>query len=86
MISYAPLWKTMEEKSITKYALREKYKVSSNTISRMQKGRDVSTRTLNEFCLILHCNISDIVDYVEDEAEQEEWLAQQEERMNSVWQ
>lgn len=32
MVSYEPLWRTMEEKGITTYTLIEKYKVQSKTI------------------------------------------------------
>lgn len=67
MISYAPLWRTMEKCGATTYTLQEKGGISSSTIRRMKAGDSVSTNTLNALCKILNCAISDIVEYLPDE-------------------
>lgn len=64
MISYSPLWQTMAEKQVTTYTLRVKHGMSHATVQRLQKNRHVSTFTLNRLCEILHCEISDIIQYV----------------------
>ena len=70
MISYAPLWETMEKKSATTYTLQvkggEKGGVSSSTIRRMKAGDSVSTNTLDTLCRILECTLRDVVEYVPD--------------------
>lgn len=68
MISYAPLWKTMEKRGATTYTLQVKGQVSSSTIRRMKAGESVSTNTLDAICKILDCKIDDIVEYLPDAA------------------
>lgn len=69
MISYAPLWKTMERKGATTYTLRFKNKdenISGSTLSRLEKNESVSTNTLNTLCKILDCKLSDVAEYIAD--------------------
>ena len=61
MISYEPLWATMEKKNITKYQLIYHWGLSSNTLRRMSHNEAISTTTLNELCLILDCGVEDII-------------------------
>ena len=69
MISYAPLWKTMQEQSATTYTLEVKGKISSSTIRRLKAGESVSTNTLDALCQILHCKIADVIEFVENQQE-----------------
>lgn len=63
MISYEPLWSTMEKQGITKYQLIYHWGISSNTLRRMGHGEPISTNTLNELCLILDCRVEDILKF-----------------------
>lgn len=67
MISYAPLWKTMEKKSASTYTLQVKGGVSSSTVRRMKANQSVSTNTLDALCKILKCKLTDIAEYIPDE-------------------
>ena len=67
MISYDNLWKTMKEKGISQYALIKNYNVSPGQITRLKRNESVSTHTIEMFCKILKCNVSDIMEYIEDE-------------------
>ena len=67
MISYAPLWKTMEKRGATTYTLQCKGGVSSSTIRRLKAGESVSTNTLEALCKILECTLDEIVEYLPDE-------------------
>ena len=69
MISYAPLWATMEKKHATTYTLQFKGEISSSTIRRLKAGESVSTNTLNALCRILRCGLPDSVEYIDDELE-----------------
>lgn len=69
MISYAPLWKTMEKRGATTYTLQVKGCISSSTIRRLKSGDSVSTNSLEALCKILNCTISDIVEYLPDSPE-----------------
>ena len=67
MISYTPLWETMEKCGATTYTLQVKGGISSSTIRRLKAGESVSTNTLEALCQILDCTLSDIVAYLPDE-------------------
>ena len=69
MISYAPLWKTMEKCGATTYTLQVKGGISSSTIRRLKAGDSVSTNSLEALCKILNCTIPDIVEYRPDPME-----------------
>jgi len=66
MISYAPLWSTMEKKKASTYTLQVKGGISSSTIRRMKANESVSTNTLDALCKILDCKMHDIVEYIPD--------------------
>lgn len=66
MISYSPFWETLKEKKITTYVLITKHNISSATIDRMKKGKGISTAKLDDFCKILKCKVSDIIEYIEE--------------------
>ena len=66
MISYDNLWDTMKRKGISQYALIKKYNISPAQITRMKRNESVSTHTIETFCKILDCQVSDIMEYIED--------------------
>lgn len=71
MISYDNLWKVMEEKGVSQYALIKKYRVSPGQITRLKRNESVSTHTIEMFCKILDCQVGDIMEYIPDK--QTEW-------------
>lgn len=64
MISYDPLWKTMERLKATTYTLQVKGGISSSTIRRLKANDSVSTNTLDAICQILNCTINDIIEFI----------------------
>lgn len=66
MISYGPLWKTMKERGATTYTLQVKGEISSSTVRRLKAGESVSTNTLDALCRILKCDLTDIVEFIEE--------------------
>ncbi len=66
MISYDNLWKVMKEKGITQYALIKTHKISPSQITRLKRNESVSTHTIDVFCRILDCRVSDIMEYIPD--------------------
>ena len=66
MISYAPLWRTMEQQGATTYTLQVKGQISSSTVRRLKNGESVSTNTLDALCKVLRCDLKDIISYVPD--------------------
>lgn len=70
MIDYSPFWETLAKSNENWYTLTNKHKLSHSTLHRLKHNKDVSTKTLNDLCRILDCNISDIVTYVPSEEDQ----------------
>ncbi|MBQ7895108.1 MAG: helix-turn-helix transcriptional regulator [Oscillospiraceae bacterium] len=67
MILYDNLWKVMKDKGISQYALIKKHKISPTQITRLKRNECVSTHTIDMFCKILQCSVSEIMEYVPDE-------------------
>ena len=66
MISYEPLFRTMKEKGITSYRLM-KLGFPRSTYYAMKHGDNISSHTVNQLCKILKCNVSDIMEYIEED-------------------
>ena len=64
MISYAPLWKTMEKRGATTYTLQVKGNISSSTVRRLKAGESVSTNTIDALCRLLRCKPNDVMEYI----------------------
>jgi len=66
MIIFNKLWKTMEEKGISTYVLREKCGIDSKTVRRLKANENIETKTLDKLCSVLGCKLEDIAEYVEE--------------------
>ena len=65
MIVYDRLWKTMSDKGISQYRLVTNG-ISHSTLARLKNNQTVNTDTLNKLCIILNCNVQDIIEYIEE--------------------
>ena len=70
MIEYSPFWSTLEKSNENWYTLTNKHHISHSTLHRFKHNKDVSTKTLNDLCRILQCNIQDIVQYIPSDTDQ----------------
>lgn len=70
MIDYAPFWKKLDESNENWYTLTNKHNLSNSTLHRLKHNKDVSTKTLNDLCRILNCDICNIVRYIPSEEDQ----------------
>ncbi|MGN1418011.1 MAG: helix-turn-helix domain-containing protein [Acutalibacteraceae bacterium] len=66
MISYRPFFNTIKQKNISTYKLINQYNLSRSLIDRLKHNKPITTVTLNDLCEILHCPVSDILEYVEE--------------------
>lgn len=66
MIRFDKLWKTMEQKQVSTYQLREKCGIDSKTVRRLRANENMETKTLNKLCVALSCRLEDIAEYVPD--------------------
>ena len=69
MISYDNLWNVMKQKGISQYTLIKRYNISPGQITRLKRNESVSTHTIDVFCRILKCKVSDIMEYIEETAD-----------------
>ncbi len=67
MISYKPFYETLLRNGITEYALIFRHGIPANTLHRIKHGKPITTTTLDTLCDILHCPVSDILEYVPPE-------------------
>lgn len=70
MIDYSPFWKTLETSNENWYTLTTKHKLSNSTLHRLKHNKDISTRTINDLCRILNCDVNDIMHYVPSDEDQ----------------
>ena len=70
MIDYSPFWKKLEDSNENWYTLTNKHRMSNSTLHRLKHNKDISTKTLNDLCRILNCNIQDIIQYIPSDTDQ----------------
>ena len=66
MVSYEPLWKTMEQKGITTYVLINRYGINPRTIHNLKHNKSITMFTLEMLCSILECQADEIVQFLPD--------------------
>ena len=70
-ISYQPLWDTLKERGMRKEDLRLAAGLTTNMIANMGKGKNISMDTLARICETLNCEITDVIELEQDDAQQE---------------
>ena len=68
-VSYKKLWKLLIDKDIMKKDLQKEAGISWATLTKMSKGEVVSTEVLMKVCKVLHCDVGDIVEFIDDGSE-----------------
>ena len=65
--SYKPLWKLLIDMDMSKKAFMELTGISKSTVDKMNRGEYVSMEVIDRICQHLHCKISDVVTFVEEQ-------------------
>lgn len=73
-VSYKKLWKLLIDKDMLKTDLQKESGISWATLTKMSKGEFVSMEVLMKVCKVLHCDVGDIVEFIDngDEPAKEE--------------
>lgn len=71
-ISYKKLWKLLIDRDMIKKDLREGAGLSTSSMAKLSKSRNVNTDILVKVCLFLQCDISDICEIALDAPEEKE--------------
>ena len=66
-ISYKKLWVKLAENEMNKQEFREALKIATGTMTKLNKGQEVSMSVILRICEYFDCNIGDICDAVKDE-------------------
>lgn len=65
MISYEPLWKTLEKKKHSTYWLLNNG-VDSKTLYNLKHNKNTTLLTIEKICNILDCRIDEVVEFKPD--------------------
>ena len=64
--SYKKLWKLLIDKDMKKEDLRKAAGITTTAMAKLGRNENVNTEVLLKICKTLHCDISDIMEIVED--------------------
>ncbi len=67
-ISYKKLWILLVENDMSKQEFREKLELATGTMTKLNKGEEVSMSTMLRICEYFNCNIGDICDAIKCES------------------
>ncbi len=66
-ISYNRLWKLLIDKNMNRQALKEISGISTASIAKLGRGDNITTAVLLKICNALECDLSDIMELIEDD-------------------
>ena len=67
IISYNKLWKLLIDKKMKKKDLMNLSEMSTSTLAKMGKDKQVSMEVISRICKSLECNVGDVMDILPDE-------------------
>lgn len=65
-ISYKKLWKLLIDKDMKKKDLQQTAGISSASITKLGKNENANTEIIDKICISLHCDVSDIMEVVDN--------------------
>lgn len=68
-VSYKKLWKLLIDKDMKKKDLRLATGITTTALAKLGKNENVNTEILVKICKVLECDISDIMEIVDEESE-----------------
>ena len=63
--SYKKLWKLLIDRDLKKKDLQTLAGISNYTVSKLNRGDNVTTDVLGKICKALNCNVDDIMEFVD---------------------
>ena len=62
-VSYAKLWHKLLDLNMNKSELKDAAGISWSAVSKLTNNENINTKVLLKICNVLHCDISDIVEF-----------------------
>jgi DNA-binding Xre family transcriptional regulator len=66
-VSYKKLWKLLIDRDMMKKDLREAAGISTASMAKLGKNENVNTTVLLKVCKALKCDISDIMQFIDED-------------------
>ncbi len=64
MITFAPLWKTLQARQETIYDLEYRYGLNPAEISRLKHDHNFTLRSVDRYCALLNCALEEMIAYI----------------------
>lgn len=85
MIKYDKLFMLLAEKGYNPTRVKNEGILSQSTIARIKKGEGgLAHENINKLCTILHCDVSDLMEFVFDETEEQKFIQEIENFKNGI--
>ena len=68
MVSYKKLWKLLIDRDMTRTQMRKEAGITTGALAKLGRNENVNTEVLVKICKALHCDLTDIIELVEEEA------------------
>lgn len=65
-VCYNKLWKMLIDKKMKRTELKDKAHISSNVLAKLGKDEPVSVESLEKICIVLNCDIGDIMEITKE--------------------
>lgn len=75
-ISYNKLWKLLIDKNMNRSELRDKSKISTASLAKLGRNENLTTAVLLKICNALDCDVSDIMEVIEESVDHKEDAAE----------
>ena len=62
IISYRPLWETLERKGITQYRMIEEG-IDRRVLDALRKNKNITLLTVEKICKVLDCEVNEVVTF-----------------------
>ena len=63
--SYKKLWKLLSDRDLKKKDLQNLAGISNYTVSKLNRGENITTDILGKICKALDCSVDDIMEFVD---------------------
>ena len=65
-VSYKKLWKLLIDKDMKKKDLETAANISNYTITKMNRGENVTVEVIGKICKALNCTADDIMEFIDE--------------------
>lgn len=67
MITFAPLWDALQGRDETIYDLEYRYGLNPAEISRLKHDHNFTLRSVDRYCKLLDCELSEVITLVKEQ-------------------